>query len=115
VTSDSAYVINGIQEGWARKWQANGWMKPDKTAALNSDLWGRLLRLCDIHTVDFEWVRGHNGHAENERCDALALRAAKGDNLPPDEEYETAGHVKRASGRNARGFRAGAFPPPSRG
>ena len=88
VTTDSEYVINGIQEGWARKWQANRWRKSDKTPALNSDLWARLLGLCETHTVDFEWVRGHNRHAENERCDALALRAAKGDDLPPDQEYE---------------------------
>jgi ribonuclease HI len=88
VTSDSEYVINGIQEGWAKKWRANLWRKSDKTRALNSDLWARLLHLCEVHTVDFEWVRGHNGHAENERCDLLALQAAKGWELPADDEYE---------------------------
>jgi ribonuclease HI len=115
VTSDSAYVINGIQEGWARKWRANGWRKSDKTTALNSDLWARLLRLCETHTVDFEWVKGHNGHTENERCDALAFAAASSSDLPRDDGYEGTGRSQAGQiGSNRRGFSDGAFPPPAR-
>jgi ribonuclease HI len=75
--SDSQYVINGIEKGWALKWRANGWRKGDKTPAINSDLWARLLDLCKEHRVKFNWVRGHNGHVENERCDVLANTAAR--------------------------------------
>jgi ribonuclease HI len=115
ITSDSEYVINGIQEGWARKWRANGWRKSDRTPALNSDLWARLLRLCERHTVDFEWVKGHNGHTENERCDALAFASAEGADLPPDEAYEATVHPSASPlASNKRGFRDGAFPPPAR-
>jgi ribonuclease HI len=114
VTSDSVYVINGILEGWARKWRPNGWRKSDKTPALNSDLWGRLLRLCERHTVDFEWVKGHNGHAENERCDKLAFATAQRDDLPADEGYEGVTRpAANPSASNRRGFRNGAFPPPA--
>lgn len=71
--SDSKYVIDGIQKGWARSWKRNGWRKADKKPALNADLWDRLLTLLDIHTVRLVWVRGHQGHPENERCDQLAV------------------------------------------
>lgn len=74
--SDSKYVIDGLSKGWAKGWRARGWKKSDKTPALNSDLWARLLELTEIHTMKYVWVRGHNGHAENERCDALAVAAA---------------------------------------
>jgi ribonuclease HI len=115
VTCDSEYVINGIQEGWARKWRANGWRKSDKTPALNSDLWTRLLALCETHTVDFEWVKGHNGHVENERCDKLAFATANGDGLPVDEGYEgNASPAIARAGSNRRGFQDGALPPPVR-
>lgn len=74
--SDSKYVIDGLSKGWAKGWRARGWKKSDKTPALNSDLWARLLELTEVHTMKYVWVRGHNGHAENERCDALAVAAA---------------------------------------
>jgi len=91
--SDSQYVVNAIEDGWAKRWKANGWRRNRKEPALNSDLWGRLLALCEYHRVSFQWVRGHNGHAENERCDALAVVASKTPNLLCDEGYEvTAGH-----------------------
>ena len=67
LTTDSQYVVNGMEKGWAKKWQANGWRKSDKSPALNTDLWQRLLELCEIHTVSFRWVK------ENERCDKLAV------------------------------------------
>lgn len=71
--SDSKYVIDGIQKGWARSWKRNGWRKADKKPALNADLWDRLLSLLDIHRVQFVWIKGHDGHPENERCDAMAV------------------------------------------
>ena len=73
LTTDSKYVCDSINLGWARSWQANGWRKKDKKPALNSDLFERLLCLCDRHKVQFVWVKGHNGHPENERCDRLAV------------------------------------------
>jgi ribonuclease HI len=76
-----------MQKGWARRWQANGWRRSNKETAVNPDLWGRLLELCKIHKVQFEWVRGHAGHSENERCDELATAAARGENLAIDEGY----------------------------
>lgn len=71
--SDSKYIIDAVTKGWAKKWQANGWVKGDKKKALNSDLWEKLLGLLDMHKVDFIWVKGHAGHPENERCDQLAV------------------------------------------
>jgi len=73
VVTDSQYVVNGIEKGWARSWKQNGWRKADKKPALNADLWDTLLSLLEIHTVSFQWVHGHQGHPENERCDALAV------------------------------------------
>ncbi len=77
VTTDSRYVVDGITQGWARSWRAHGWKKADKKPALNPDLWGRLLDLIDEHEVSFCWIKGHAGHPENERCDALAVEASK--------------------------------------
>jgi ribonuclease HI len=90
LVSDSQYLINAIEKGWARRWQANGWKRNNKEKAINPDLWERLLELCKIHKVKFEWVRGHTGHPENERCDELATSAAVGRNLAADEGYENA-------------------------
>lgn len=86
--SDSRYVIDGIEKGWAARWRANDWMRNKKEAAINSDLWGRLLDLCGAHDIKFRWVRGHSGVPENERCDRLAVEAARGKNLQADEVYE---------------------------
>lgn len=77
VTTDSQYVVNGIEKGWASSWKKNGWRKADKKPALNADLWDTLLNLTAIHTVTFHWVHGHQGHPENERCDALAVAQYK--------------------------------------
>ncbi|WP_390624734.1 ribonuclease HI [Anthocerotibacter panamensis] len=88
VYSDSQYVVNGITKGWAKKWQANNWIKSDKKPAINPDLWEQLLDLCQQRQVTFVWVRGHNGHPENERCDRLAVAAAHQKNLPPDLQYK---------------------------
>ncbi len=76
--SDSKYVVDAITKGWAKGWQAKGWMRSNKEKALNPDLWERLLSLLDMHEVEFVWVKGHAGHPENERCDRLATgQAAK--------------------------------------
>ena len=74
--SDSKYMIDSITKGWAVSWRARGWKKGDKSPALNPDLWEKLLNLLENHRVQFIWVRGHNGHAYNERCDALATSFA---------------------------------------
>lgn len=86
--TDSAYLVNALNEGWAQRWRAHGWMRNKNEPALNLDLWERLLRLCEQHEVHFVWVKGHAGHPENERCDQLAQEAARGINLPVDTAYE---------------------------
>ena len=73
IYSDSSYVVNGITKGWAEGWKANNWRKADKKPALNPDLWDKLLYLLSQHEYEFEWVKGHAGHPENERCDRLAV------------------------------------------
>jgi ribonuclease HI len=75
--SDSKYLVDAITKGWARSWRAKGWKKSDGKPALNADLWERLLELLAVHKVEFVWVRGHNGHEYNERCDRLAVAAAE--------------------------------------
>lgn len=73
LTTDSQYVVNGIEKGWAQGWKDNGWRKADKKPAQNIDLWDALLLLLSIHKVSFNWIKGHAGHPENERCDTLAV------------------------------------------
>ncbi len=72
LTSDSKYLVDGITKGWAESWRARGWKKADRSPALNPELWSRLLDLLAIHRVNFVWVKGHDGHPYNERCDKLA-------------------------------------------
>ena len=71
--SDSKYLVDAINCGWALKWRENGWMRTKRDAAQNSDLWEKLLELLETHEVEFVWVKGHAGHPENERCDHLAV------------------------------------------
>ena len=73
IQTDSRYVVDGIEKGWAEGWRKRGWVKSDKQPALNPDLWGRLLELIAVHEVKFTWIKGHAGHPENERCDSLAV------------------------------------------
>ncbi len=73
VVTDSQYVANGINLGWAKGWKENNWRKKDRKPALNPELWDELLTLIDKHEVTIEWVRGHDGHPENERCDKMAV------------------------------------------
>lgn len=75
--TDSQYVANGIEKGWAKSWRKNGWRKADKKPALNPDLWEKLLDLIEPHELQITWVKGHAGHPENERCDRLAVEAAQ--------------------------------------
>ncbi len=71
--TDSKYVCDSVTKGWVYSWQKNNWRKADKKPALNVDLWEEMLLLLDIHKVTFFWLKGHNGHPENERCDKLAV------------------------------------------
>ncbi len=88
VFSDSKYIVDAINKGWARRWKVNGWKRNRKEKALNPDLWACLLDLISEHNVDVRWVRGHAGNPGNERADALAVAASKGENLAIDEGYE---------------------------
>lgn len=73
LTTDSKYVVDSVTKGWVYGWKKKGWIKSDKKPALNVDLWERLLPLLERHEVTFNWVKGHAGHPENERCDRLAV------------------------------------------
>jgi ribonuclease HI len=86
--SDSQYLVNAMQLGWAARWRANNWLRNKREKALNPDLWERLLHCVESLDVEFRWLRGHAGDLENERCDQLAMAAAKGKNLAIDFGYE---------------------------
>ena len=88
VYSDSQYVVEGIEKGWAKRWQANGWMRNKRDRAVNPDLWERLLAVLEKHNVELQWVRGHAGNEGNVRADKLAVTAANGTDLLRDEGYE---------------------------
>ena len=75
--SDSKYVIDALEKGWAVGWQKRGWKKADKTPALNPDLWETLLKLCQLHQVRTHWVKGHAANEKNNRCDELAVAQSK--------------------------------------
>jgi ribonuclease HI len=89
IYTDSQYVINGIEKGWAKKWKSNNWYRNRNEIANNIDLWERLLDLVSKHKVGFTWIKGHNGHPENERCDCLATMAIKSGDLIIDEGFES--------------------------
>ena len=86
--SDSQYVCNAIEKGLGGQVAQNGWRKADKSPALNTDLWEILLHLLEIHRVEIVWVRGHNGHPENERCDVWPLRAPNAPK-PPVQSFDS--------------------------
>lgn len=73
LTTDSKYVCDAVNKGWVYGWKKKSWIKSDKKPALNVDLWEKLLEQLKIHDVTFNWVKGHNGHPYNERCDKLAV------------------------------------------
>lgn len=85
--SDSKYLVDSVNKGWIESWQKNGWKNSKKEKVKNRELFEELVRLMDIHQVTFVWVKGHDGHAENERCDYLATSAAKAEKLEIDEGY----------------------------
>lgn len=89
VFSDSRYIVDAVNKGWARRWKANGWRRNKKDRAVNPDLWERLLTLLDTHDTEFRWVKGHAGNPGNERADALAVAAANTEDLAVDQGYET--------------------------
>lgn len=72
--SDSKYVVDALEKGWARNWKARGWVKSDKKPALNKELWDELLKLCDVHQLHCHWVKGHADNEYNARCDAAAVK-----------------------------------------
>ena len=84
VVSDSQYVVKAFNDRWIDGWLARGWKNSNKRPVKNVDLWKRLLQAMEPHEVTFHWVRGHEGHAENERCDLLATTAADGTGLLED-------------------------------
>ena len=73
--TDSQYVVNAMEKGWAVSWRAKGWRRSNKEPALNPDLWEILLQLCEKHEVTFHWVKGHAENKYNNRCDELAVAA----------------------------------------
>lgn len=79
VHTDSQYIANAFNQHWVDKWQKNGWTTKGKKPVKNIDLWKRLLKASEMHNVKYVWVRGHAGNDLNERCDAIAVKAASGD------------------------------------
>jgi ribonuclease HI len=90
--SDSQYLVNSMKQGWALRWRANNWQRNKSEKALNPDLWSRLLQCTENSQVEFRWLRGHAGDPENERCDQLAMAAAKSETLAIDFGYEETLH-----------------------
>ena len=88
VFSDSRYVVDSINKGWAVRWRSNGWMRNKRERAINPDLWERLLDLLHRHEVQVRWVRGHAGNQGNERADALAVAASRVKDRAIDTGYE---------------------------
>ena len=89
LTSDAEYVTNAITKGWARGWRQRGWRRNGNVVVPNWDLWSGLLDLLEQHEVTLEWVRGHQGHHENERCDELARAAIVRGDFGVDDGFET--------------------------
>ena len=87
LSSDSKYLIDAMTRGWLKKWKRLGWRRGPGLRLRNEDLWKRLDAACENHDLDWQWVKGHAGHIENERCDSLAVAAAEGFELPADEGY----------------------------
>ncbi len=84
--SDSSYLVNGVEKGWARNWRQQGWRKSDGSPAKNSDLWEELLILLECCSVQLHWVKGHAGNPMNERCDQLANQTARKMGNLPDQQ-----------------------------
>jgi len=84
VWSDSSYVVDAVEKGWVFSWETKDFAKK-----ANADLWARFLRVYRRHTVRFQWIRGHNGHPENERCDRMAVAASQDAELKEDTGYQS--------------------------
>jgi ribonuclease HI len=89
VYSDARYVVDGVMNGTMRRWRQTGWRRGERERVPNADLWEELLRLCEQHEVQLTWIEGHAGLMSNERCDELAALAARSNDLPVDEGYES--------------------------
>ena len=87
IYSDSKYMVDGMELGWAKRWQMNGWKKSNAQIVENVDLWRELLAAADKHNVEFVWVKGHAGKKENERCDQLANEASRGNDQRIDHGF----------------------------
>lgn len=85
IYSDSQYVVNAFNQHWVDGWIRKGWRRGKNEPVKNVDLWKRLLKAKEPHEVSFHWVKGHDGHPQNEKCDELATTAADGDDLIVDE------------------------------
>lgn len=92
--SDSKYVVEAIEKGWALRWRQNNWKRNKKDYAENPDLWNILLKLIEEQEVKFIWVKGHASNLENNRCDELAVAALRKENLLIDEEFEAKVEIK---------------------
>jgi ribonuclease HI len=88
--SDSSYLVDAINKNWIGGWRAKGWSRGKAGVLKNADLWQRLDAIRQKHSVTWQWVRGHAGHAQNERCDVLATEAADGPGRLRDEGFEAA-------------------------
>lgn len=95
IYTDSKYVVDSIEKGWAKKWKENNWLQEKQKEAKNSDLWEKLLHLLSKHKTRFNWIKGHNGHVENERCDQLATFGMSQEILMPDYGYIETSSPKR--------------------
>ncbi|HRP02870.1 MAG TPA: ribonuclease HI [Candidatus Kapabacteria bacterium] len=85
--TDSRLIVDTINKGWLKNWKRNNWVKSDKKAVLNIDLWKEIDQLLSIFDVEFVWVQAHVGIVENERCDVLCKQAAASSNLKIDTNY----------------------------
>ncbi|WP_343219701.1 ribonuclease HI [Oceaniferula marina] len=86
--SDSKYLIDAMDKGWIHGWRKKGWSRGPNKPLKNADLWQRMSKAVQKHQISWQWVKGHAGHRENERCDALATAAADRKGNPPDPGFE---------------------------
>jgi ribonuclease HI len=96
IFTDSRYVRDAFEQGWIKKWKANGWKTVLREDVLNKDLWTRLSELCEGHRCSFHWLKGHSKSKENNRCDELAVAAGKQPNLAIDHGFEKERHLFKA-------------------
>ena len=88
IYTDSMYIVNSVKKKWLDGWVKRDWKRSDREPVKNIDLWKLMLELLEVHQLDFNWVKGHNEHEENERCDELAVSARQQRDLEVDGEYE---------------------------